>query len=102
MTKEELRDFWAARVKEFKESGQSAPAWCVANNVKLHQLRYWLRKEKHTSTVTTLSWLPLNLSDAGFQTSLLVRVGQVAVEVKPGFDPKLLVDVVKALIDNDR
>jgi len=97
MTKEELRDFWAARVKEFKESGQSAPAWCAANNIKLHQLRYWLRKEKQTSTVTTLSWLPLNLSNTCPETSLLVRVGQVAVEVKPGFDPKLLADVVKVL-----
>lgn len=31
MTKEELRGFWAARVKEFKASGQSAPTWCNGN-----------------------------------------------------------------------
>jgi hypothetical protein len=96
MTKEEQREFWAARVAEFKASGQSVLAWCAANDLKIHQLRYWLRKEKQDSAKST--WLSLNLADAAFAGSLLVRVGGVSVEVRPGFDPKLLVDVVKTLM----
>lgn len=99
MTKEERQDFWATKIAEFKESGQSVPVWCATQDVKPHQMWYWLKKEKQTSVENnTLSWLPLNLSDAGIQSSLLVRVGGVAVEVRPGFDPKLLLDVVKTLI----
>lgn len=98
MTKEERRIYWADRVAEFKASGQSVPAWCAAHDVKVHQMRYWLKRNKLASAEKTPSWLPLDLSDAGLQNALLVRVGGVAVEVRPGFDPKLLLDVVKTLV----
>lgn len=98
MTKEERQNLWSSRTAEFEASGQSVPAWCAAHDINPQQLRYWLRKKKQASAEATLSWLPLDLSDVSFQTSLLVRVGRVAVEVQPGFDPKLLLDVVKTLI----
>ena len=98
MTKADIQNLWASRIAEFKASGQSVLAWCADQDVKPSRLWYWLRKERQASSETAISWLPLNLSEAGFQTSLLVRVGQVAVEVRPGFDPKLLVDVVNTLI----
>ena len=98
MTKAEQQNTWAVRVAEFKSSGQSVSAWCTAHDVKIHQLRYWLRKEKQPYEEGIFTWLPLDLSEAGFQTSLLVRVGQVTLEVRPGFDPKLLLDVVKTLV----
>lgn len=98
MTKAERQNVWTTRVAEFKASGQSVLAWCAEQNVNPHQLWYWLRKEKLASTRQTLSWLPFDLSDERLQTSLSVRVGRVAVEVSPGFDPKLLLDVVKTLI----
>jgi len=96
VTKSELRDLWASRVAEFKSSGKSVPVWCVANGVSIHQMRYWLRKEQ-TSASKAISWVPIDISNAGLQGFLLVRVGQVAVEVKPGFDPKLLLDVLRTL-----
>lgn len=98
MTKEERRSYWSGRIAEFKTSGQSMPAWCAAHNVRIHQMRYWLKRSKLVSTEKAVSWLSLNLRDAGFQNALLVRVGEIAVEVRPGFDPKLLVDVVKTLM----
>lgn len=98
MTKEERRNYWVATIAEFKSSGQSVSAFCADREIKQHQMRYWMKKEKNDSAENTLTWLPLDLSDAGFQNSLLVRVGGVAVEVRPGFDPKLLIDVVKTLI----
>ncbi len=41
---EQLRKTWAARVVEFRKSGQSATAWCRENELKTHQLHYWLGK----------------------------------------------------------
>jgi hypothetical protein len=93
MTQEQLRKQWADQVAAFKASGQSTTDWCTEQNIKPSQLRYWLRKDKNIQTKTT--WLPLNLDDT--DAPLLVKVGQVTVEVKPGFDPRLLLDVVKAL-----
>ncbi|NLJ56313.1 MAG: IS66 family insertion sequence element accessory protein TnpB [Firmicutes bacterium] len=94
MAFEELRKQWADRVAAFKASGQSTTEWCAAHNVKPSQLRYWLRKEKKAQAKT--SWQPLELEDT--DTPLVVKVGQVAVEVKPGFDPKLLQKVLKTLL----
>ena len=98
MTKEERRNYWASTIEEFRSSGKSVPAFCANRDIKLHQMRYWLKKEKDKSAKNTLTWLPLDLSNPGLQKSLLVRVGGVAVEVRPGFDPKLLLDVVNTLI----
>lgn len=98
MTKEERRSYWADRIAEFKGSGQSVPAWCTAHDVKIHQMRYWLKRDTQASAKKVPAWLSLDLSDTGLQNALLVRVGGVAVEVRPGFDPKLLVDVVKTLM----
>jgi hypothetical protein len=98
MTAEERQNLWAARIAEFEASGQSVTAWFKANNVSIQQLRYGLRKKKRAAETTNLentSWLPLDLSD--YQSSLVVRVDLVYIEVKPGFDPKLLLDVVKVM-----
>ncbi len=84
MTTEERQNLWATRIAEYEASGQSVLAWCKANNVSVQQLQYWLRKKKRapetTNSENTL-WLPLDLSDTGYESSLLVRVGRVAVEV---------------------
>ena len=97
MTKTERQTLWTTRITEFKASGQNVPTWCADNNIRPYQLWYWLRKEKLATIDTTLAWLPVDLSNTEFQDSLLVRVGQVVVKVKSGFDPKLLLDVVNTL-----
>lgn len=103
MTKTELRKEWAARVAAYKASGQSASAWCAANNLNTRQLWYWLRKYKNTDTpaVMPFQWLSLEVGEprpgSANESALLVRVGQATVEVKPGFNPALLSDVVRTL-----
>jgi len=103
MTKLERRNLWASRVTEFKSSGQSVPAWCAANELRPNQLRYWLSKHeaKRANTRLPAPWLPLDLSDLEPSIpTLTIRVGRVFVEVKPGFDPALLLDVVRTLSHN--
>jgi len=98
MTKAEKEDLWATRIAEFRESEQSVPVWCTNNDVNPRQLYYWLRREREADNETKYSWLSLDLSDeAEQQTGLSVKVGRVAIEVKSGFDPDLLADVVKVL-----
>lgn len=41
---QELRNQWAARIAEFQASGQSVCAWYAVQQLKPHQLRYWLKK----------------------------------------------------------
>lgn len=103
MTKAELKKEWEARVAAFKASGQSTSAWCAAHDLQPHQLRYWLRKHKNINkpTVMPSQWLSVELGElepnSAQGIALLVRVGQATVEVKPGFNPALLSDVVRTL-----
>ena len=77
--------------------------WCSANGVKPNRLRYWLRRMRTEDAETKLTrWLPVEVgsqSGEGRQRSagLLIRVGKVGIEVRPGFDPELLAAVVRAL-----
>ena len=110
MEKKELRDQWAERVVAYRSSGQTAAAWCAANNLKLHRLKYWLQHHKKPtvsavpssakSTSSTTQWLPVDINvkePINPPNSLFVKVGNAAIEIRPGFDPNLLADVVRAL-----
>ncbi|MGL4522853.1 MAG: IS66 family insertion sequence element accessory protein TnpA [Bacilli bacterium] len=39
-----LQSIWNQRIKDFKQSGLSKSEWCRNENLKLHQLYYWLDK----------------------------------------------------------
>jgi hypothetical protein len=102
MARSELRKEWEQRIKEYKSSGQSASKWCAAHDISIHQFWYWQKKLKSSdTTVTTTSskWMALEMCDSheDSRNALLVKVGPASVEVKPGFDPVLLTDVVRTL-----
>lgn len=90
------RQEWENRIAAYRSSGQSARAWCAANGVKPHQLRYRLSQEIKTckkADSAPITWLRATAHDAG----LLVRVGGAVIEIRPGFDPDLFSMVVRVL-----
>ena len=101
MKKSELRSEWEQRIAHFISSGQSASKWCVANELSIHQFWYWKRRLKTFDTTETDStkWMSVVMEESVEDSSkfLFVRVGQATVEVKPGFDPALLANVVRTL-----
>lgn len=105
MTKAELQALWETRISEYQASGQSVREWCASQEgVSLRQLWYWLRKYKNQNVVSSGKsnrWLPVEISekasiDQGH--TLLVNVGTASIEVRPGFDPALLAQVVRVLV----
>lgn len=104
MTKQEQRRHeWAARIAHYEASGQTMNAWCETQHVTKDQLKYWLRvlKIRPVDVVNAPApFLPLSLHEpVGRQatTPVLLHVGGIRVEVRTGFDPKLLREVVAAL-----
>lgn len=104
MTKAEQQKLWETRIAEYRASGLKAKEWCAAHNITTRQLWYWLRKFKNQndpSHTRPTRWLPVELSEqspADQGDSLLIRIGQAGIEVKPGFDPELLSQVVRVLV----
>lgn len=104
MTKTERQKEWENRIAQYRASGQSAKEWCAANNVKPERLWYWLRRYKtkqDTPSMKPTQWLPVEVSKQtpmDQSNPLLIRVGEASIEVKPGFDPALLSEIVRVLV----
>lgn len=101
MTKLERQKDWETRIVQYRASGQSVKKWCSDNNVKPGQLWYWLRKFKtndEADFIHSNQWLPVEVRDyTPVDNALLVRVGEVTIEVKPGVDPAMLSQVIRVL-----
>ncbi|WP_273125642.1 IS66 family insertion sequence element accessory protein TnpA [Bacillus weihaiensis] len=101
MKRSDLRVEWEQRIANFKASGQSATKWCDTNEVSVHQFWYWKKKLKTTEDTfkDSSQWVALEMDDSmeDSHSKIVIHVGHVALEVKHGFDQKLLVDVVRTL-----
>ena len=103
ISKAELRKQWEERVAEYRSSGLSVTEWCKERDLKPHQLRVWLRKFKPAENAVGLvpsKWMALEIGSPGSHDSancLLVKVGHAVIEVRSGFNPSLLSEVVRSL-----
>lgn len=98
LTPDERREMWRERVEmcRARASGQSVAAWCRENDVKEHQLWYWMKRFKK-SDPTSPQWIPVAMQEEGGDQGLLIRIGKLSVEVQPGFDRELLAGVIEVL-----
>ena len=105
MDKEKIRREWSKKVNECKASGQTQTQWCKDKNIDPRKFSYWfLRYKDEDSKATTPSnWIPLkvNKSDEKGEKKqahpLNIKIGNVTIEIKPNFNPNLLLEVVKSL-----
>jgi hypothetical protein len=97
---------WKARYDAWEASGLSAAEWCRNEKVNKHRMYYWIRKfredtaSKHEPKSGT-KWLAVNMQGApavhSDDESVLIHVGTLSVEVRPGTDMELLSHVVHVL-----
>lgn len=101
MEKSDLHKEWERRIALFRASGQTQTKWCAANDLKVHQLKYWIKRIEGTRSKqeTTSQWASVTIEEGSEELSeaLEIKVGQAAIEVKPGFNSALLADVVRTL-----
>ena len=100
---EETIQYWQKQVEAFKTSGLTREAYSKENGIRVYQLDYWRRKisrkERTPERIYTNQWMPVNISEepAAKNSSLDLWIGTVRIEVKPGFDSKLLAEVIHAV-----
>lgn len=105
MTTKQRRQEWIACIADYKTRRLTMVAWCAAQHVTKTQLKYWLRKlkdEVHSEDVIIPTrWVPLTVANSIQSTisapPLFVHIGQAHIEIRTGFDPRLLREVVQAL-----
>ena len=91
---------WGQRLAEHKTSGKSIAAWCREHSIRNNQFYYW-RKKLHMAQVGNnrpVKWCPLEVEQTNLApSSIAVHVGAATIEIKQGFDPHLLRQIVKVL-----
>ena len=96
MAQQDLRQEWELRIADYRSSGLTQTKWCGENDVKIHTLHYWIRKieNKHEHPP---KWIPVTLDNQFDENneSINIKIGRASIEVKPGFDPGFLAEVVQ-------
>lgn len=94
-TKQEL---WDERIESFLASGLSQRAWCQEQELPEHQLRYWLYKyQARTVQPATNRWVSMDPASTTSMSGVSLRVGNISLDVEPGFDQQVLADVLRSL-----
>lgn len=95
---------WASRVAEYSASDLPMSEWCEQNGCTENQLKYWIKKARKLSEDLGQTWAQVEISDidplahyALSSSSIIVGVGNARIEVRPGFDPSLLSEVLRVV-----
>jgi hypothetical protein len=84
-------------------SGLAREAYSKENGIRKYQLDYWRRKfarfKNTKAVVPTKQWVPLRIANQLPENSSHIDlwIGSVRMEIKTGFDPKLLNEILRAV-----
>lgn len=87
---------WRERVRAWRASGQTAMEFARGRDFAVGTLRYWSCRLGREHAPTFVRLVP-KASSAPVAADLVIEVGGARVRVRPGFDPALLAQVVRAL-----
>jgi hypothetical protein len=99
----ETIQYWQRHVEAFNSSGLTRQAYSKKNRIKVYQLDYWRKKISRISRTqksdSLNQWLPLQISDEPIDNNSHIElwIGKVRVEIKRGFDSKLLAEFLRAV-----
>lgn len=95
---------WQAHIAECQLSGMSVRQWCQINRISINQYHYWKRKLnaiKTTEQTSKTEWASLTLSDSEQSRTqnppLILHIHHYKIELREGFDPNLLDEVLKVI-----
>ena len=102
MSDVDKRTEWKTRFEAWQASGISAAEWYREQDIKVHQMYYWMRKFKRESLSDPTSgtrWLTVNMqdlpTDSTDQAAVLIHVGTMSLEVRPGTNMELFSKVMR-------
>ena len=100
---QETNGYWQRHVEAFRASGLTREAYSKQARIKVYQLDYWRKKTSRRSgacgKASGHQWMPLNISDepSDKDSHIDLWIGHVRVEIKRGFDTKLLAEFLRAV-----
>ncbi len=97
MKRKEKELYWMDQISDYRQSGKSLIQWCEKKEVKIHTMKYWLRKQSPVSIESQeTDWIPCVVEEPS-STSITLKVKNVEIEVLSGFQDELLLRVLRTL-----
>ena len=97
MKRKEKELYWMDQISDYRQSGESLIQWCEKKEVKIHTMKYWLRKQSPVSIESQeTAWIPCLIEEPS-STSITLKVKNVEIEVMSGFQDELLLRVLRTL-----
>jgi hypothetical protein len=102
-TTEETIRYWQQHVEAFEASGLTRVAYSKKNRMQPHQLDYWRKKiariRKTPGTIAATSWVPVEIREEAAEkgSPIDLWLGRIRIEIKPGFDSRLLVELLRTI-----
>ncbi|MCX8167289.1 MAG: hypothetical protein N3E37_05570 [Candidatus Micrarchaeota archaeon] len=96
-------EIWKSRVEEFLKTNKTQASWCKENNYAPKTFSYWFRRFKDQLLPiekTKVNFIPIKVQNEIPPTpvpSIVIKIAAATIEVRSGFDAKLLQEVVKSL-----
>lgn len=105
MSLDERKQMWQQRINAYKSSGEtSVKAWCKQNQVGLQSMYSWMKRLDVEATPVAFSptqWVAIDSSSPFEESSTLtVKIGDVSIEIKEGFNQALFNEVLQILQSN--
>lgn len=91
---------WRQHVEAFKESGLTRPAYCRKHRIRVSRLDYWRRKLSISGIEKEAAqWVPVTIAEEAAEADpgIQLWIGKLRIELRPGFDPKLLSEILRAV-----
>ncbi len=94
----ETKERWQRHIEDFKSSGLTRKAYCEKQQINVSTFDYWREKldpsEKRKQQDT--GWVPVKIAE-DVSPAIDVRIGRIAIAVKPGFDRALLIELLQTI-----
>ncbi len=101
MMNSELKNLWAQRIVEQRNSGKSIAGWCKENSLKINQYYYWRKKLSADEEYSKqqVEWLSVQINPRDIVLdSIKVQIGPATIDIRKGFNPQLFNQIVQVLL----
>lgn len=100
MKKRRSKQEWMSLVSQYMNSGLSMTKWCKENGVSVSSIAPYVKQYATPSEILSdnQNWVEMPLPRNIEKSLITLKVGAVSLDIKEGFDKKVLSDILKVVM----
>jgi transposase-like protein len=91
------RTRWKGLMADQHSSGLSVAEWCRVQGIRTNLFYYWRKRLSEVPSDSSVRFIPVSVVRDTALPGLTLRVGPASVRIEPGFDHRLLTELLDVL-----